>query len=753
VARTESTANPPNDLANFVARHSRTGLQLRYARSRLRTLGFRVIFGLIGTVTIAGLVDFQTGVLIGIIVAVGEIVETQILRHALNKSAGNTDEKSIASPLLISAIFQSVASALAAALMWFSASDGTFHAHFIAASFLVGLAINAGIGLPLYAMAAKSRLAIYGITVPLLFIATWISQHIANTLLAIDFMAVLGMFFMVFQFLRQTASDFKEKVHFESAMLIEKETVSEKNAALVEKERQTRRLAIVAEQANDSVIITGPDGLVEWVNDTFTKIMGYAFDEIVGQQPGNVLNSADTDSEALSQLVESRRRGEPCRVELLNLTKCGKPVWIEVNQTPVLDENGDVQMFISVERDITIAKEKSHELAAAIVEAENAAKAKSDFLATISHELRTPLNGIIGMADLLKDSRLNKTQANHAGTIIASGEALLTIINDILDVTKLDSGNAEISNQPYSPRDCVQSTCTLLRPMAESKQLAFSLTGAAQLPTCVLGDSGRLRQILTNLVGNAIKFTDSGSVTVGIQSSIAKGIADVTFTVTDTGIGIEPDRVEKVFDSFTQANSQIDRQFGGTGLGLTIARMLARKMGGDIVATSEMGLGSSFVLRLPMRLSTEPVIANVDATIVGIKSTGLTGRTVLVAEDNKTNRMLVKHMLEKSGLTLEFAVDGEQAVDKYKSLRPDAILMDVSMPKKDGLQATRDIRELENATGHSAVPIIGLTANAFAEDKKRCFDAGMSAFLTKPVRKAQLIACLQSQMQNDALIN
>ncbi len=386
-------------------------------------------------------------------------------------------------------------------------------------------------------------------------------------------------------------------------------------------------------------------------------------------------------------------------------------------------------------RDVSEAKRREAELAEAKTVTEEALQAKTQFLATMSHEIRTPLNGIIGTADLLAEGQLDAMQKDYVSTLVQSGEALLTIVNDILELTRLEAGRVDFVEEGFDVAETVESVVRLMRPAAARKNLRIGGGVAPDLPCSFSGDVGRLRQILLNLTGNAIKFTESGSVELHVRAA-PDGM--VEFLVTDTGIGIAPDRVEAVFESFTQADGLTSRRFGGTGLGLTISRMLARAMGGDIVVTSQDGKGSTFSVRLPLLEAEKTQTRGAPSNRAGAGD--LSGRSVLVAEDNKTNRFLIARFLADAGLDVRFAENGQAAVDAFVAARPDAILMDVSMPVKDGLTATREIRELER--GSASCPVIGLTANVFEEDRRRCFDAGMTAFLPKPIKRAELIAAL-----------
>ena len=505
--------------------------------------------------------------------------------------------------------------------------------------------------------------------------------------------------------------------------------------------RNSQRLALVAKYANDSIIISAPDGRIEWVNDAFTRITGYDFAEAVGQFPADILNAPGTDIATLARLQHAHDTCTPVRAEILNRSKSGRLLWVEISSIPILDDWGHLQLWIAVERDITEAKEREAELARARIAAEEAGQSKSRFLANMSHEIRTPMNGVLGVAELLSETALSPTQTHYVETILDSGKALLGIINDILDLAKLQSGKATLNAEAFSPKACIESVLRILGPSAARKGLDLRLEGPASADF-VLGDEGKVRQIILNLVGNAVKFTHDGAVAVTLRRASAS--ADlIEIAVTDTGIGIAQDRIDAIFESFSQADNGIGRQFGGTGLGLTICAMLAEQMGGGIVVRSQIGKGSVFTLRakLPLTAAGAPAVAMVERRALPRLRPGL---TVMVAEDNRTNMMIVRKMLQGFVDGLVEAVNGEEAVSLYQHQPPGLILMDVSMPIKDGLQATRDIRAHERALGLPHCPIIALTANAFGEDREACRLAGLDGFLVKPLSRADLLAAIHA---------
>ncbi|MCS7025080.1 MAG: PAS domain S-box protein [Bryobacteraceae bacterium] len=582
---------------------------------------------------------------------------------------------------------------------------------------------------------------------------------------------------------------------------------------LLEANLRIRHLAEALEQAPASVFLCDQSGIITYVNRTFCEVSGYQPDEVLGKpsqlfQPEN----PQLDATTRKQIWDCLSNGLPWRGELLNHKKNGEPFWELTLLAPLLDDSGATSGFLCVKEDITSRKKfeedlqqtnqrlqetiaRAQELAC---RAEAANVAKSEFLANMSHEIRTPMNGILGAAGLLLETPLNHEQREHVEVICTSAESLLTLINDLLDLSKIEAGRLEIESVETSLRAVVQAVAAMLGPLARKKGLEFESKIHPAIPEVVLGDPGRLRQVLVNLVGNAVKFTDSGRIEMNVMPlpnpSHPAGPSPETllvkFSVRDTGIGIAPHQLERLFEKFTQLDSSPSRRHGGTGLGLAISRRLVNMMGGKIDVISELGKGSEFWFTVPFRLpqpAHHPTTPARSSDSTAEENSGLapvapdlpaqpaappppaasfsrfkcepqlvealTRRQarVLLAEDNAINRRVAIAILRRLGVSVDAVVNGQEAVHAVQHSRYDLVLMDVHMPQTDGLEAARAIRNLPGPS--SRIPIIAMTASVMAQDRDLCSQAGMNDFLSKPIEVAALAQVLSQWLLDHPLTN
>jgi len=414
--------------------------------------------------------------------------------------------------------------------------------------------------------------------------------------------------------------------------------------------------------------------------------------------------------------------------------------------------------------DFELEKEKverlSRELEVKRREAERATQAKSDFLATMSHEIRTPLNAIIGMADVLSATPLSPEQQKCVDVFQRNGVSLLNLINDILDLSKVEAGRVELEATAMDLRDVIARAMEVVEGRARTKGLSLRQTIAPEVPVHLIGDPNRLRQIIINLLGNSIKFTDKGGLEVRVEcdpddsrAGLLPGQSRLRFGISDTGIGIPEDKLGLIFESFSQADSSTTRRYGGTGLGLAISKQLVELMDGHIWVESKVGVGSTFFFTAGFQVQENPIEQDQKAqTARPIEELEelVSGLRILLADDSEDNRYLIRSYLKRTSVVVEIAENGEMAARMFREGHYDIVLMDVEMPVMDGYQATGEIRRFEKETGSPATPVLALTAHAFAEMAVRGAEAGFTALLTKPIRKVTLLEALAEHGKKNA---
>ncbi len=498
----------------------------------------------------------------------------------------------------------------------------------------------------------------------------------------------------------------------------------------------------------DALMTTDPYGIITDVNKQMEALTGSTRDELIGAPFKDCFTDPDRAEAGIKRVLSEKSVTD---YELTARARDGKQTVVSYNATTFYDRNRTLQGVFAAARDVTERKRVELELNEARAVAESASQTKSDFLASMSHEIRTPMNAIMGIADLLAQTKLSEQQEKYVKIFRRAGDNLLNLINDILDLSKVEASQLELERTSFELIEQTEIVMEMVGARAQEKGLVLTCEIAADVPNRVIGDPTRLRQVMMNLLGNAIKFTSSGAIALRIEPDRdLLSPTSLRFSVQDTGIGIAGDKLPRVFERFTQADSSTTRRFGGSGLGLTISKRLVELMGGRIWAESRLEQGSTFSFSVPLELDT--LTPSTAAVAVGANSDlPLAPLRILLTEDSPDNCIITLAYLEATPYTVDIAENGAVACEMFRTGNYDLVLMDRQMPVMDGLAATRSIRAWEEMNGCPPIPIIALTASALKGDREMCLAAGCTAFLTKPIRQTVLLQAIREHCAGTAL--
>jgi PAS domain S-box-containing protein len=483
------------------------------------------------------------------------------------------------------------------------------------------------------------------------------------------------------------------------------------------------------------VMITDHHGKIIFVNHNLCNASGYSKEELIGQSYEK-LNSKFHSPEFYNEIRETILGGNIWKGEVKEISKTGTTYWVDTTIVPLLNSVGKVYKFITIKIDITKIKKAEEQSEKSLAMAEKALEIKAEFLSNMSHEIRTPMNAIMGLSDIILQQPLEHSVRDNLKSIKQSADNLLVIINDILDFSKIEAGKVKIENISFNFLYQLEHIHKTMAFKAEQKNLKFKIIYPENTPKYLMGDPFRLNQVILNLCSNAIKFTQEGSVLIEIEIlELTKDKSKILFSVIDTGIGIPEERQNQIFESFTQADVNVTRQFGGTGLGLTITKQLIGLMGGQIRVESKPGKGSRFYFTLEFELSNQDY-SQIQTEELQEKS--LEGLNILVMEDNLINQKVISQTLKNWGCTFSIVENGFKGLNLLQNNFYNIILMDLQMPQLDGFETTQEIRNGGAGINNLRIPIIALTADAFPETRDKVLEIGMNDLVSKPFKRNEL---------------
>lgn len=489
---------------------------------------------------------------------------------------------------------------------------------------------------------------------------------------------------------------------------------------------------------SNAIIEFSKDGTILNLNSRFAEMMGYSVEELIGQK--HTVFLAESLHEDNDFIWGQLAIGKPYAGKFRQKNKEGKTIWIQASYSPVIDLNGEITKITNISIDIT------NDISA-IDALEELSNQKDNFIANISHELRSPIHAIIGFTDLLIEKESDPSKQKQLQSVKTAGDTLLYLVNGILDLSKIEAGLFQFDLIDFKLSDTVENVFSILGGKAKQKKMKFRYEIASDVPSLIHGDRHRLGQILINLLDNALKFTFEGEVKLLISANWqSKNQVELTFTISDTGIGIPEEKLESVFGRFTQAEEHTTRKYGGTGLGLNICKLLVEKQGGTIAVKSEVGVSTQFIFNLLFEVPEKQELTEPDTSLVDYRF--LAGK-VLMCEDNEANRMLAQQLFASTNIELDMAENGNVGIELLQQKNYDLVLMDIQMPEMDGYQTTDHIRNKLQ----SQVPIIALTSHSVIKEKEKCLAMGMNDYLSKPFRKDELFDKIHQWLTNEKQLN